>query len=45
MVVIDGALEQNGMASFRDYLSGEETEAIRAYVNQQAEALLSEEAL
>ncbi|MCW2364174.1 MULTISPECIES: PQQ-dependent dehydrogenase, methanol/ethanol family [Sphingobium] len=42
-VVIGGALAQNGMASFAAYLKPEEAEAIRAYLNQQAKALLAEE--
>ncbi|MEZ5891758.1 MAG: PQQ-dependent dehydrogenase, methanol/ethanol family [Parvularculaceae bacterium] len=43
-VVIDGALEDNGMASFRDYLTEDEAEAIRAYVNKLARALKEKEA-
>jgi len=42
-VVIDGALEPNGMASFRDYLTADQAEAIRAYVSGQAEALKADE--
>jgi PQQ-dependent dehydrogenase (methanol/ethanol family) len=38
-VVIDGALEPNGMASFRDYLSPDQAETIRAYLSGQAAAL------
>lgn len=38
-VIIDGALEANGMASFRDYLTPAQAEAIRAYVNGEARAL------
>jgi quinohemoprotein ethanol dehydrogenase len=41
--VIEGALSQNGMASFKDYLKPEEAEGIRAYLNQRAKALLAEE--
>lgn len=40
-IVIDGALEDNGMASFRDYLSVEESESVRAYVNSLAKELLA----
>jgi PQQ-dependent dehydrogenase (methanol/ethanol family) len=42
-VVIGGALSQNGMASFKDYLKPEEAEGIRAYLNQRAKELLAEE--
>jgi len=42
-VVIGGALAQNGMASFSAYLKPEDAEAIRAYLNEQARALLHEE--
>jgi len=42
-VVIDGVLAQIGMASFADYLKPEEAEGIRAYLNQQAKALLEAE--
>lgn len=42
-IVIDGALESAGMANFRDYLSSEEAEAIRGYVNQRARTLNEEE--
>ena len=38
-VVIDGVLETNGMASFRDYLSPAQSEAIRAYLAGEADAL------
>lgn len=31
-IVIDGALEKNGMVSFKQYLSTDDAEAIRAYV-------------
>ena len=40
-VVIDGALEPNGMASFRDYITPDQAEGIRAYMN--AEAVKGEE--
>ncbi len=43
-VVIDGMLEDNGMASFRDYLSAADAEDIRAYVNQRARELKAEQA-
>ena len=39
-VVIDGVLAPNGMAGFAAYLSPEEAEGIRAYLNQEARALL-----
>ena len=42
-IVIDGALEDNGMASFRDYLSNDDAEAIRAYVNTLARDLAGKE--
>ncbi|MAW81890.1 MAG: PQQ-dependent dehydrogenase, methanol/ethanol family [Parvularcula sp.] len=42
-IVIDGALEDSGMASFRDYLSTDESEAIRAYVNTLARDLAERE--
>ncbi len=42
-VVIDGALSPNGMASFAAYLKPEEAEGIRAYLNQEAKALLQAE--
>lgn len=42
-IVIDGALEANGMASFDDYLTAEEAEAIRAYVNILARDLAEKE--
>ena len=44
-IVMDGALESAGMASFRDYLSSNEAEAIRAFVTQQARALKVESGL
>jgi len=42
-VVIGGALEQNGMASFAAYMKPEEAEGVRAYLNERAKALLAEE--
>lgn len=42
-VVIDGVLEPAGMASFSDYLSSDEVEAVRAFVNQRARLLKMEE--
>ncbi len=42
-VVIDGALSQNGMASFAAYMKPEEADAVRAYLNEQAKALLKAE--
>ena len=42
-VVMDGVLAPRGMASFAAYLKPEEAEGIRAYVNQQAKALLAAE--
>lgn len=41
-VVIDGNLAANGMVSFADYLTPDESEAIRAYVLSQAEAAATE---
>jgi hypothetical protein len=35
-VVINGALIDNGMVSFKDQISEDEAEAIRAYVTYQA---------
>jgi quinohemoprotein ethanol dehydrogenase len=40
-IVLEGALESQGMASFRGYLSGQEAEAIRAYLNSEAAAMLA----
>jgi hypothetical protein len=37
-VVREGALAENGMVSFAEYLTPQETEAIRAYVISQARA-------
>jgi quinohemoprotein ethanol dehydrogenase len=42
-VVIEGALEPRGMASFRDYLSPAEAESIRAYVAGEARKLQAEQ--
>jgi len=42
-VVIDGVLSPTGMAGFAAYLKPEEAEGIRAYLNQQAKALLEAE--
>ncbi len=42
-VVIDGVLAPNGMAGFAAYLEPEEAEGIRAYLNQEARALLQAE--
>jgi len=42
-VVIDGVLSPNGMISFAPYLKPEEAEGIRAYLNQEAKALLKAE--
>jgi quinohemoprotein ethanol dehydrogenase len=38
-IVIDGALEPNGMIGWSQFLSPEEAEAIRAYVAAEARAL------
>jgi mono/diheme cytochrome c family protein len=38
-IVIDGGLESQGMASFRDYLSPAQAESIRAYMAGEARAL------
>ena len=43
-VVIDGAFAPNGMASFRDYLTPDQAESIRAYLSGQAELLQAQEA-
>src|SRR5690606_8912500 len=37
-IVIDGALQNNGMVSFREHLSAEDAEAVRAYVVSLANA-------
>jgi quinohemoprotein ethanol dehydrogenase len=42
-VVINGALEPRGMASFRDYLSPAEAESIRAYVAGEARKLQADQ--
>jgi mono/diheme cytochrome c family protein len=42
-VVIGGALSQNGMASFKDYMTDADAESVRAYLNQRAKELLKEE--
>jgi len=36
-VLIDGVLQGNGMASFRDYLTADQAETIRAYVAEEAD--------
>jgi quinohemoprotein ethanol dehydrogenase len=38
-IVLDGALEQNGMIGWAQFLTAEDAEAIRAYVAAQARAL------
>ncbi len=43
-IVIDGALEPNGMIGWSQFLSPEEAETIRAYVSAQARALQQAEA-
>lgn len=43
-VVIGGAFENNGMASFRDYMTPAEAEAIRGQVNRMALELQKEPA-
>jgi PQQ-dependent dehydrogenase (methanol/ethanol family) len=40
-VVIDGLLQANGMASFRDRLSADEAQSIRAYIIERANQLKS----
>jgi mono/diheme cytochrome c family protein len=42
-IVIDGALQNAGMISFKPYLSPAEAEAIRGYVSHQAQLLRAEE--
>ena len=42
-IVIDGALQNAGMVSFKPYLSPAEVEAIRSYVSHQARILQSDE--
>ena len=43
-IVIDGALTQNGMVSFRDYLTPAQAENIRAYLSGEAATLRAREA-
>ena len=43
-VVLEGSLSQNGMVSFADYLSAEDSEAIRAYITKRAHETLANEA-
>ncbi len=43
-VVMDGTLSENGMVSFSDYITAEESEAIRAYVTTRAHETLANEA-
>ena len=43
MVVIDGALADNGMVSFAPWITPEEAEAIRAYVLTEAARRAAEE--
>jgi quinohemoprotein ethanol dehydrogenase len=43
-IVIDGALEPNGMVGWSQFLSPEEAETIRAYVGAQARVLQQAEA-
>jgi len=43
-IVIDGALTMNGMASFRDYLTPDQAESVRAYLSGEAEKLKAQEA-
>jgi mono/diheme cytochrome c family protein len=38
-IVLDGVMESAGMAGFSAYLSAQDAEAIRAFVNQKARAL------
>ena len=40
-ILIDGALEANGMASFRTKISPEDIEAVRAYINGEAKAMVA----
>ena len=42
-VVIDGALKDQGMVSFREYLSDQDAEDLRAYVAQRAKLLQQQE--
>jgi quinohemoprotein ethanol dehydrogenase len=41
-IVIEGALEEAGMVSFKRFLSAEDAENIRAYVAAQAKKLSAE---
>jgi PQQ-dependent dehydrogenase (methanol/ethanol family) len=41
-IVLGGALAERGMASFRDYLTEEQVEAIRAWANGEAKKLAAE---
>jgi quinohemoprotein ethanol dehydrogenase len=43
-VVMDGVLEPRGMVSFRDRISAEDAESLRAYITQRAQALKSQQA-
>jgi quinohemoprotein ethanol dehydrogenase len=42
-ILIDGALEPAGMASFRDYLTPEQAEAIRAHISSLSQKLKAAE--
>jgi len=42
-IVIGGALEANGMVSFRDQLTPEQAESVRAYLSREAEKLKASE--
>jgi alcohol dehydrogenase (cytochrome c)/quinohemoprotein ethanol dehydrogenase len=42
-IVLDGALADRGMASWKNYLTPDQAEDIRAYVNDEARKLASEE--
>ena len=44
-IVIDGTLAENGMVSFSEYLSVEDSEAIRAYITTRGHESLANEAL
>ena len=43
-IVLEGNLAENGMVSFADYLSEDESEAIRAYVTHRGHETLANEA-
>jgi mono/diheme cytochrome c family protein len=43
-IVLEGTLADNGMVSFADYLTAEESEAVRAYVTARAHETLANEA-